>query len=430
MTANGGTVNVIGTISGGTLNTLNGGVMETSGGGANLSGVTISKGSTYTAGPSTTTQLNGAIVNDGTFAINGATGNAVVNLGSAVTLSGKGTITMASGSSGSAYLRGSGLTLTNTNDTIEGSGFIGDSGQLTLVNKGTIDANSKGQNLNINQGNGAVTNTKTLEATAGGVLQLFNSITNTGGTITASGKGSTVNVDDATITGGTLKTTKGGLMETAGTSELNGVTISTGSTYTTQANATTQLDTSLTNDGTFLINGKTGNAIVNLVSSVTLSGGGTVTMESATGSAYLRASGFTLTNDNNTIQGAGFIGDSGALAFANEATVDANSSGQDLNLNAGNGGVTNTETLEATGGGMLQPLQHDHQHRRRHHRERDRLDRQCRQCDDRWRHAEHGERRRHADRQRRDLDLEWRDHLDGLDLQHRRRNDGPQYFPR
>ena len=195
MTANGGTVNVIGTISGGTLNTLNGGVMETSGGGANLSGVTISNGSTYTAGPGTTTQLNGAIVNDGTFAINGATGNAVVNLGSTVTLSGKGTITMASGTSGSAFLRGSGLTLTNTNDTIEGSGLIGDSGQLTLVNKGTIDANSKGQNLNLNEGNGAVTNTKTLEATAGGVLQLFNSITNTGGTITASGKGSTVNVD-------------------------------------------------------------------------------------------------------------------------------------------------------------------------------------------------------------------------------------------
>ena len=77
--------------------------METSGGGADLSGVTISTGSTYTAGPSTTTQLNGAIVNDGTFAINGATGNAIVNLGSAVTLSGGGTITMASGTSGSAY---------------------------------------------------------------------------------------------------------------------------------------------------------------------------------------------------------------------------------------------------------------------------------------------------------------------------------------
>ena len=329
--------------------------MESSGSSTDLSRVTISKGSTYTAGPGTTTQLNGAIVNDGTFAINGATGNAIVNLGSAVTLSGKGTVTMASGSGGSAYLRASGFTLTNTNDKIQGSGFIGDSGALAVVNKGTIDANSKGQNLNLNQGNGGVTNTKTLEATAGGVLQLFNTITNTGGTITASGKGSTVNVDDATIIGGTLTTTKGGLIQTVGSSDLNGVTISTGSTYTTAAGQTTRLDSSLVNDGTFLINGSAGDAIVNLGSNVTLSGGGAVTMKSGSGpAAFLRGSGVTLTNTNNTIQGAGNIGDSGALALDNEATIDANSSGQNLNVNGGNGGVTNTGTLEATGGGVLQ----------------------------------------------------------------------------
>src|SRR5208282_4870776 len=129
-----------------------------------LNGVTISSGSTYTAGPGTTTQLDGAIVNDGTFAINGASGNAIVNLGSAVTLSGGGTVTMTSGASGSAFLRGSSLTLTNTNDTIEGAGLIGDSGALAIDNKGTIDANSSGQSLNLSQGGGALTNTGTFEA--------------------------------------------------------------------------------------------------------------------------------------------------------------------------------------------------------------------------------------------------------------------------
>ena len=68
-----------------------------------------------------------------------------------------------------------------------GRGHIGDSGALAIVNKATIDANSKGQSLNLNEANGGVTNTGTLEATAGGVLQLFNTITNTGGAITASG---------------------------------------------------------------------------------------------------------------------------------------------------------------------------------------------------------------------------------------------------
>ena len=182
-------MNVEGTIVGGTLNTASGGLMQTVSS-ADLNGVTISSGSTYAAGPGTTTQLNGAIVNDGTFAINGASGNSIVNLGSDVTLSGGGAVTMASGASGSAFLRGRSLTLTNTNNTIQGAGLIGDNGELAIVNQATIDANSSGQDLNLNQGGGGVTNTGTLEATGGGVLQLFNTITNTGGAITASGTGS------------------------------------------------------------------------------------------------------------------------------------------------------------------------------------------------------------------------------------------------
>jgi hypothetical protein len=62
------------------------------------------------------------------------------------------------------------LTLTNTNDTIEGAGFIGDNAALAINNKGTIDANSSGQNLNLSQGGGALTNTGTFEATGGGHL--------------------------------------------------------------------------------------------------------------------------------------------------------------------------------------------------------------------------------------------------------------------
>ena len=252
---------------------------------------------------------------------------------------------------GSAFLRGGGLTLTNTNDTIQGAGLIGDNAALAIVNEATIDANSSGQGLNVNQGGGGVTNTGTLEATGSGSLNLFNTITNTGGAITASGTGSDVNVE-GTIVGGTLNTASGGLMHTVGSADLNGVTISSGSTYTT-AGATTQLDTALTNDGTFLVDGSASNAIVNLGSSVTLSGGGTVTMKTGSGSAFLRGGGLTLTNTNDTIQGAGFIGDNAALAIDNGGTIDANSSGQSLNLGQGGGALTNTGTFEATGGGHL-----------------------------------------------------------------------------
>ena len=77
----------------------------------------------------------------------------------------------------------------------------------------------------------------------------------------------------------------------------------------------------------FLIDGSAGNTIVNLGSAVTLLGGGVVTLKSGSGSAFLRGSGFTLTNTANTIQGAGNIGDSGALSIVNKATIDADSLG-------------------------------------------------------------------------------------------------------
>ena len=154
--------------------------------------------------------------------------------------------------------------------------------------------------------------------------------------------------------------------------------------------ATTNIFGTISDRGTFVIDGTSSNAIVNLGSAVTLSGGGVVTLKSGSGNAFLRGNGFTLTNTADTIQGAGLIGDSGALAIVNQATIDANASGQGLNVNQGNGGVTNTGTLEATNGGTLTALQHHHQHRRRHHRERDRLSREHRRCDGHRRHAEHG----------------------------------------
>jgi hypothetical protein len=171
----------------------------------------------------------------------------------------------------SAYLRGSSLALTNANNTIQRAGFIGDSGALAFANQATVDANASGLSLNVNAGNRGVTNTGALEATGGGVLQFFNTITNTGGAITASGTGSTVNVEGA-IVGGTLNTASGGVMQTVSSANLNGVTISSGSAYTAGPGTTTLLNGAIVNDGTFAINGVNSNAIVNLGSAVTLSG--------------------------------------------------------------------------------------------------------------------------------------------------------------
>src|SRR5271165_3834478 len=254
-----------------------------------------------------------SFLNAGAFAINGASGNAIVNIDGNTSLSGGGTLTLNSGAGGSAFLRGSGTTLTNVDNTIQGSGEIGDSGALAINNEATIDANVSGRTLDVNAASGGVTNTGTLEATSGGTLQLFNTITNTGGAITANG--GTVNLFNASVTGGTLNTLGGGVMQTVGSSTLSSLTISSSSIYTTGPGATTALNGAIVNNGTLAINGTGSDAIVNLGSNVTLSGGGAVTLSSSGGAAaFLRGSGVTLTNtSSNVIQGAGFIGDSGLL---------------------------------------------------------------------------------------------------------------------
>jgi hypothetical protein len=273
-----------------------------------------------------------------------------------VTLTGGGTITMGSTGGGSAFLRANSATaVTNVNNTIEGAGELGDSGSLALANEATINANVSGQTLDVNAGNGGVTNTGTMEATGGGILTLRNTIGNAGGVVQAAGTNSTVNVIGS-IVGGTLTTTGGGVMQTdGGGADLSAVTISSGSTYTAGPGSTTQIDGAIVNQGTFSINGAGNNAVVNLGSNVTLTGGGAVTLaQSAGGTAFLRGNGLTLTNSDNTIQGEGNFGDSGALTIVNGTlgTIDANGGGT-LSIGAGGGPLTNNGTLRVDPGSTM-----------------------------------------------------------------------------
>ena len=62
-----------------------------------------------------------------------------------VTLSGGGTVTLdtIATNGGSAFIEGNGETLTNTNNTIQGTGIIGN-GNLVLINGGVVDATPEG----------------------------------------------------------------------------------------------------------------------------------------------------------------------------------------------------------------------------------------------------------------------------------------------
>ena len=177
---------------------------------------------------------NGTLDNAGMITL-GSTGNTTyLQITGTVTNTDGGSITL-SNQSNHNIIYGSGGTLNNdTANTIQGAGVIGDTYSLTINNKGTIDANVS-NSLTINPSVG-MTNTGTLEATAGATLNLPVAITNTGGTILSTGSGSAVSLASGSVTGGTLTTTGGGAMYVGG-STLSGVTISTGTTATVQNSA-------------------------------------------------------------------------------------------------------------------------------------------------------------------------------------------------
>src|SRR5208282_4983493 len=196
------------------------------------------------------------------------------------TLSGTGKVTLSNNAGNAVISNGVAATLTNAGDTISGAGTIGDS-YLTLFNQGTINANQT-KALVINTGGNTITNSRTLEATSTGGLDIDSDvsnsrtiealgsnthvvidsvITNTAtGVILASGSGAQVDLDGATILGGTLETSgTNAFIETVSgsTNVLDGGTISSGSTVEINNGTTLALDDTITNFGTLLVNGGT-----------------------------------------------------------------------------------------------------------------------------------------------------------------------------
>jgi hypothetical protein len=363
ITADGGTVQISSSIiNGGTLNSVNGGTLQTvTNGVATLNGVTLSSGSTYTAGNDSDLFVSGTITNNGNIQVNAAANNTILGLNTNTMLSGGGTLTLSQSGGGAPIIQeqGGSLTLENVNNTIQGAGTIGNGG-LTLLNDagGTVNANSSGQTLFLD-GSGGVTNKGLLTATGGGTLELLGvTVANAGTSITANG--GTVLINNSIINGGTLNSA-GGTMQTVtdGVATLNGVTLSSGSTYTTGNDSDLFVSGTITNNGNIQVNAAANNTIFGITTSTTLTGGGTLTLtESGGGAPIIQEQGgsLTLENVNNTIQGAGTIGN-GGLTLLNDAggTVNANASGQTLFLD-GSGGVTNKGLLTATGGGTLELL--------------------------------------------------------------------------
>ncbi len=271
-------------------------------------------------------------------------------LTSTVTLTGGGHVVLGDANTANRLYGGNANdTLVNLNNTISGSGTIG-AGQLNLVNDGTINATGTANALFIQTN--SFTNNGLLEATGsqGLILQSVITDSSTGKLASAGG---TIQLNGATISGGTLTSSAGGSFAVTAQGTLQNLTnagiveVNTGETLTVLG--------TITNTGTIGLNSTSYDSDLVIGSpTVTLTGSGTVVLGGTTTAdrIYGAVTADTLDNINNLIEGSGQFG-AGQLTLINRAAgvIDANDA-RGLTLQTGTT-VINDGLIEATGAGIL-----------------------------------------------------------------------------
>jgi hypothetical protein len=312
-----------------------------------------------------------SISNAGTMTL-GSTGSFTeLVLQGNTTLSGGGTLTLSNNIQNYIFGAATADTLTNQS-TIQGAGQIGH-GQMTLVNSGTINANqSAGMVI---QANGGVTNTGTIKATGGTLEFLSTTTNNTGGTISANANtlqlvNSTINGGAVTLTGAatlqmnsgtihgssTLTNSATGTIEAlAGTNTLGGtVNNSAGGTFKIDNGAVMNLEAGTYSQlGTVQLNSTGSFTELVLQGNVTLSGGTLTLSNNIQNYIFGHATTDVLTNQE-TIQGAGQIGNS-TMGLINSGSILANQSAG-ITIQTSSAGFTNTGTLGVSTGDLMHVL--------------------------------------------------------------------------
>ncbi|MEM6582977.1 MAG: hypothetical protein AAF699_16975, partial [Pseudomonadota bacterium] len=302
------------------------------------------------------------------------------------TFTGSGTITMNDANGGVRIVGSSvnSLLVNDTDHTIEGAGSIGGN-TLYIDNLGVIDANqSTGSGTLtidtslVSTSAPSVDNDGEMRASSGGTLLLVSShIDNIDGSITA-GDGSTVELANSQVRGGTLATQGSGTVEVTNnttnyfTGDAAGLIIDgtlnlTGNTDNIFTNTITNSSNTINLDNNSL-GGNTELVINNLDSDPTtadviFTGGGTLAMTDENGGVFVRgiSSNSLLINDvGHTIEGSGAIG-ANVLFLQNLGDITANISGRTLEIDTTGvstspASIDNDGLLQANNGATLRFL--------------------------------------------------------------------------
>ena len=268
-------------ITGGTLSTSGSGVIRNLDS-ASLNSLTIAD--IFIGNNNSTTTISGTITNTGTISLNSTVNFTDLVLNGDVTLAGGGTISLTN----FARIRGGGV-LTNVDNLIEGNANSGGSlgaNAIGLINQvaGVINANNSGLILNVDpDSNDGLVNQGLMEATNGGILLLTGNggggFTNTGATIAAMDGSEVQLTNSASITGGTLTTSGSGVIRNLDNATLTSLTIA--GTFIANNNSTTTLAGTIIDTSSILLNSTINITDLVINSEVTLTGGSTLELVNA-----------------------------------------------------------------------------------------------------------------------------------------------------
>jgi T5SS/PEP-CTERM-associated repeat protein len=338
-------------------------------------GITIAPGGQIAVGVGETIALEGSVVNHGLLNVLGDSYNnltGAVRIIGTTALTGGGSVFLTGTAPQNQIITGTLATskLDNIDNTIRGTGLLG-AGKLTLVNEAAGMIEAIGGTLVVNTGTNVVSNLGLMEA-VGGTLDIQGVVDGTKGGIIATLQGASgsgvVQLDGATLRGGTLRTdpadASSQVQATANGGTLDGsagaLTLAPGAIVSVVPGGSLTVEGTITNHGTLIVDGDgyTPTPGTLLISgAVTLSGGGLLsladvsTLTNATTSQVVTGTSATATLDNidNLITGYGELG-AAQLTLTNEAKGVIEATVGNLVIDSGTKVDVNKGLIEASGG--------------------------------------------------------------------------------
>ncbi|MBL8416392.1 MAG: S-layer family protein [Propionivibrio sp.] len=310
-----------------------------------------------------TLRVTGGITGSGITTVQGGS---LLNLEQTQTVGGNATIVFGASGNNRVGIDGGSKVVTFASGTTVrgGTGSIG-LGQLvngsgnSVVNQGLISSDSGGT-ITLDQS--TFNNQNIIEATgAGSVLRLDSPVTNSGGTLRST-TGGVMLQNGVTVTGGTISNSSGGVYRASnsGSNFLSGVTVAAGSVVDlASATSLVRINGGMTLNGTIDVNSS---SLINFEGDQTLAGSGSIVLGSTAagnrvgidgGNKTLTlASGITIRGENGSI-GLGQLVNGSGNALVNNGTISADVAGGTITLQGLTAGITNNGTISALNGGTI-----------------------------------------------------------------------------